>query len=154
MDLEKGLHKAIQLNLGGWIHTQIVDYVQIPLKCNICHTYRHFAQNCPKKQVKAVIPEQSKKQEERFHLVSKRKKNSKEKHQPSNIEVKESPLSKNRFATLAVEKDLQDASQPSLENTALHVVRVLENEKTVAKKEASPIPFGGRENVASNTEEE
>jgi hypothetical protein len=47
VDLEKGLPKAIQLNLDSWTYIQQVDYEHIPFKCKICHEYGHFSKSCP-----------------------------------------------------------------------------------------------------------
>ena len=49
VDLEKGLPKAINLNMEGWKHLQTVDYEQIPFKCKVCHEYGHFSKTCKKK---------------------------------------------------------------------------------------------------------
>ena len=49
VDLEIGLHEAINLNVADWSHTQELDYEQIPFKCRFCHGYGHFARNCKKK---------------------------------------------------------------------------------------------------------
>ena len=42
-NLEKGLPKALQINLDGWSHLQTLDYEQLSFKCNHCHIYGHFA---------------------------------------------------------------------------------------------------------------
>ena len=48
-DLEKGLLKAINLNMEGWKHLQTIDYEKIPFKCKVCHKYGHFEKSYKKK---------------------------------------------------------------------------------------------------------
>jgi hypothetical protein len=50
VDLDKRLLEALQINLHGWSHHQVLDYEQIPFKCIVFHAYVHFAKKCSKKQ--------------------------------------------------------------------------------------------------------
>lgn len=45
VDIEKGITEAIHLNLDSWKHYQILDYEQLPFRCNACHEYMHFSKN-------------------------------------------------------------------------------------------------------------
>ena len=49
VDLEKGMPKAINLNMEAWSHLQAVDYKKITFKCKVCHEYDHFSKFRPKK---------------------------------------------------------------------------------------------------------
>jgi len=57
VDLKKGLPEAIKINVGNWNCIQKYDYEKIPLKCNVCHVYGHFAKTCPKERspTKALV---------------------------------------------------------------------------------------------------
>jgi hypothetical protein len=50
VDLEKRLPEALQINLDGWRHHQVLDYEKVPFKCMVCHAHKHFSKNNPKKQ--------------------------------------------------------------------------------------------------------
>ena len=48
---EKGLTKVLEINVEGWIHLQVLDYKELPFKCNNYHAYGNFDKKCPKYQV-------------------------------------------------------------------------------------------------------
>ena len=47
VDLQKGISEMIQFNMEGQSHIQVLDYEQIPLKCNTFHEYNHFTNIFP-----------------------------------------------------------------------------------------------------------
>ena len=48
VDLDKGLQEAINLLMEGLNHLHIVYHEKVPLKCKVCHDYRHFEKFCLK----------------------------------------------------------------------------------------------------------
>ena len=49
VDLEVGLHEAINLTIADWSYVQELYYEQLPFKCIFCHGYGHFARTRKKK---------------------------------------------------------------------------------------------------------
>ena len=55
VDLEVGIHEAINLTVADWDYVQELDYEQLPFKCIFCHGYGHFARSCKKKIEEEVV---------------------------------------------------------------------------------------------------
>ena len=46
LDRSKGLTERMDVEVGDWEYTQLVDYVNVPLWCVRCHGVGHVIENC------------------------------------------------------------------------------------------------------------
>jgi len=54
MDLSKGLTESMDVEVGDWEYTQLVDYVNVPFLHVRCHGVGHVIETCTNNFVKNV----------------------------------------------------------------------------------------------------
>ena len=115
VDLEIGLHEAINLTVADWSYIQELDYEQIPFKCRFCHDYDHFAKNCKKgtkDDLEKEKPQWTQIQKMGQSNQTKRKIGNEGKvkngihAEGKNVQVAETIMTSNKFVVLSTSEDL------------------------------------------------